>query len=107
MHEGSEWEDIRGNGIIAAFTTSGNGILLLLNNDLLFPPMLKSFDVSTGVEGGVIGNLDRFPALAPSRCRGVSFDLVVNIGLDFGAETVGLMASGMREGLVMLDAGVS
>jgi len=101
------YADLHGKGTIAASTTSGNGTLPLLNNDLLLPPIFEILAISTGVEGGVIGSLDRLAALAPRRWRGVSFDLDVNIGWDFGAEMVGLMASGIREGLVVLDAGVN
>ena len=64
------------------------------------------FGVCRGVEGGVIGDLGRFVAFAPRRWRGVSFGFIVNIGCDFVANVGVLIARGMREGLVVLDAGV-
>jgi len=36
----------------------------------------------------------------------VSFGFIVNMGCDFVADMGFLMASGMREGLLILDAGV-
>jgi hypothetical protein len=77
-------------------STSGNGTLFLLSKERRGDLGLTD---RAGVKGGVMGNFNRFAAVAPNRWRGVRFAFVDV----FEAGALFLTAKGILEGLGDVD----